>query len=352
MKDGVTVLICTYNGSRRLAQTLQHLAAQKVGSDLSWNILLVDNASTDGSAEIAQELWETYGAPAELRVYNQPVPGLNPSREAGFQQADHEFIIACDDDNWLQQDFVATAYAIMKRNPSIAVLGSLGELVYEVEAPAWLSSYCIYASGPQAPQNGKVESNKVYGAGSIVRKSAYQKIIKAGFKSLLTDRMASTLTSGGDHEFCYAFALAGYDIWYDDRLKFKHFIEKERISWKYYRRYIKESARCFEVLEPYKILSHHGNLSDLELYAQLTRSFGYHVKRLMPTWLGYTFGQKDSWQYHANYIQHQLLLTRLKSYYLPDRLVRILANFSKVKAFKNRLEHLQSVTTKDKKVVL
>ena len=89
----------------------------------------------------------------------------------------------------------------------------------------------------------------------LLKKYAYFNLQKLGFKSLLTDRKGMELSSGGDYELCYAFALAGYDLLYDDRLHFKHFITKERLTWEYFMRYAKESAKCFDVLEAYKFVA-------------------------------------------------------------------------------------------------
>ena len=47
----------------------------------------------------------------------------------------------------------------------------------------------------------------------------------------------------------------GYDIWYDDRLRFTHFITSERLTWEYYLRYAVESSKCFNVIESYKMIA-------------------------------------------------------------------------------------------------
>ena len=61
-------------------------------------------------------------------------------------------------------------------------------------------------------------------------------------------------SSGGDYELCLALAIAGFIIWYDERLTFRHFITRDRTTVEYYRKYLKESAKCLEVLHPYKVI--------------------------------------------------------------------------------------------------
>jgi glycosyltransferase involved in cell wall biosynthesis len=49
--DGLSVIICCHNGASRLFATLSHLKAQQI-ANRQWEVLLVDNASTDGSGEL------------------------------------------------------------------------------------------------------------------------------------------------------------------------------------------------------------------------------------------------------------------------------------------------------------
>jgi GT2 family glycosyltransferase len=44
---GVSVVVCCHNSASRLPTTLHHLAAQEVPRDLGWEVIVVDNASTD-----------------------------------------------------------------------------------------------------------------------------------------------------------------------------------------------------------------------------------------------------------------------------------------------------------------
>jgi glycosyltransferase involved in cell wall biosynthesis len=315
VKEGISIVICTYNGASRLPTTLHHLAMQVVPRELNWEIVVVDNASTDASAQVAREEWSKYKSSGAFSIVYQPIPGLSSAREMGFAKARYNFIIMCDDDNWLNPKYVALAFEIMQANPKIGLLGGNGEFVYEIEPPDWLRGHSMYAGGPQAPQSGPATDFKLYGAGSVLRKSAYDLVYQSGFRSLLSDRMAAQLTSGGDHELCYALALAGFDIWYDERLTFKHFIARDRINWEYYIRYIRESASCFELLEPYKILLKKRSTDWVSFYGGLTQSFFYHVKRFVPAWWNHSVQTEDSLEAKKlRQLRYVSLRIRLKSY--------------------------------------
>src|SRR5690606_27229141 len=123
---------------------------------------------------------------ARFSLLVQPTLGLTYARELALEKARYEFILFCDDDNWLSESYVSVAYDLMLQHSSIGVLGGYGELVYETTPPGWAASYTVFANGRQAPRSGKVLRNAVYGAGCVIRKTAYDKIHSAGFKPMLT----------------------------------------------------------------------------------------------------------------------------------------------------------------------
>ena|SRR5690349_8674629 len=257
---GVSIIICCHNGASRLPETVRHIARQRVPASVDWEFLIIDNGSTDDSARVARMEWQKHKVGAPLRVVKEPALGLSYARARGFREARYEYTILCDDDNWLSEDYLATVFEILSENLNIGALGGFGKIVYEVEPPAPELSY-IFAAGPQAPRSGKVLDNKVYGAGCAIRHSAYQKLLGSGFKSMLTDRRGTELSSGGDYELCLALAIMGYDIWYDERLRFIHFITAERLTWDYYLRYAYESSRGFNILTSYKWVAANAKLN-------------------------------------------------------------------------------------------
>jgi hypothetical protein len=167
----------------------------------------------------------------------------------------------------------------MLSNTDIGALGGHGQLVFEVDPPEWVKSFNVFAAGAQASKSGLVKRNTLYGAGCVIRKSGYEAIMKAGFRSLLTDRLGKELSSGGDYEICYALVMAGYDIWYDERLVFKHYIPKERFTKEYYIQYLRESSKCFEVLEPYKIICEKKFLNFKNFRLMMFKLLFYYVRQ-------------------------------------------------------------------------
>ncbi len=252
--QGISIVICCHNGSKRLVQTIRHIAMQRVPYYIPWEVIMIDNGCTDDSVAVARAEWQKHRVTTYFRIVQEPVLGLSYARARGFREAYYSFIVLCDDDNWLDENYVKCVYHIMLEKPNIGALGGFGKLEYEVDPSVIELSY-VFAAGEQAPRSGKVKENRVYGAGCVIRHSAWEKLVKSGFKSLLTDRRGEELSSGGDFELCYALAILGYDIWYDERLRFTHFITRERLTWEYFIRYAVESSKCFNVLSSYKLVA-------------------------------------------------------------------------------------------------
>jgi glycosyltransferase involved in cell wall biosynthesis len=224
---GISVVICCYNSEARLPETLKHLAMQQVPADISWELIIVNNASTDGTAKAAGKLWERFDvAGCNMTMLEEPRPGKNFAFEKGVRAARYDFILTCDDDNWLAPDYIARACAIMKSDEQIGALGGCG--MFEPEAPMnpEISAFTDhFVNGPQT----EVETNPwVYGAGSIYRKDAILNLLDNGWRQITTGRKGKSLICGEDVEICLMLYLTGYKIRASNELLFRHFVPHKR----------------------------------------------------------------------------------------------------------------------------
>jgi len=238
-RKGVSVVICCYNSAKLLAVTLEHLSRQKTRKYVDWEVVIVNNASTDNTSEVAATEWKKYpDCKGSLRIAYQPIPGLAAAREKGIEESKYEYIVFCDDDNWLDENFVQNVVRLMRSNPEVAIAGAETQEVCEVEPPEWFHKWknWSYAVGEQFDRPGDITWSRgfVWGAGMVLRRKALDKLYGDGFKSLLTDRKGKELASGGDTEICYAMRLAGWRIWYDPELKLKHYMTAPRLKWEYF----------------------------------------------------------------------------------------------------------------------
>ncbi|MCX8008602.1 MAG: glycosyltransferase family 2 protein [Patescibacteria group bacterium] len=115
MNIPVSVVIPAYNEERYIGRVLECLMKQTIQG---FEIVVVDNNSTDKTAEIAR----SYGA----RVVKEKIQGMIPARERGFQEAKGEIILRTDADTIVPPHWVETFYTAFQTHPDIvAASGNL-----------------------------------------------------------------------------------------------------------------------------------------------------------------------------------------------------------------------------------
>lgn len=230
-QTGVSVIICCYNSAARLGETLQALAGQRFRQPVNWEIVLVDNASTDNTAVIAESIWASMGKVAPIRIVEEPEPGLIHARNKGIRTASYSIVLFCDDDNRLSAGYVEGMFRLLEEDADLGACGGMGIPAFGADKPAWFDEYQeAYAVGPQTlnEENGRILN--LYGAGLAVKKTALERLEKTGFVSIMTGRTGASLSSSEDTELTYALVLMGYRLHYAPGLTFLHFLPRRRLT--------------------------------------------------------------------------------------------------------------------------
>jgi glycosyltransferase involved in cell wall biosynthesis len=255
MKKGVSIVICTYNGKDRLGNTLMHIARQKdINFDLE--VLLVDNNSSDGTSESALNIWRELGDPFELKIILERRPGTMHARKRGINESTYRYMLYCDDDNWLNPNYVSVAFSIINSQDSIAAVGGLGIIEYEkgFKIPKWVAPYeRNYGTGTQGKTDGDTTDYKgcLYTAGAILDRVWLDKLYRMGFVSSLTGRIGKSLVAGEDTELTYALKLIGGKLYYSSKMHFQHFMPSSRITWNYLKRLYRAFGYAEYIISPY-----------------------------------------------------------------------------------------------------
>jgi len=277
---GVSIIVCTYNGASRLPTTLEYIFKQIIPKNVSTELILVDNNSTDKSYAIANDLVQKFNFEDRYSYVNEAKQGLNFAVRRGIKESKYDWILLCDDDNHLQNNYLEIGYEIISKNDKIGALGGYGIPLFESTEPAWFEKYAgSFALGSQNEFDGKINDKcaEIYGAGSFLRKAALKKFYDAGFQTIMSDRSGNKLTSGGDVERCFLIQLAGYEIWYDSRLTFKHLMPKNRLKWDYYLRLKSGIASGEALLSIYKQILNNRNLKNSQFLINYLSAMGKHI---------------------------------------------------------------------------
>lgn len=255
-QKGVSVVICCFNSKLRIVPTIEHLCRQK-DIDFPWEVILVDNNSTDGTAEIARETWHKNKGACPFRVINELKPGTMYARKKGIEMANYRYLLYCDDDNWLHETYLKIAFSIISKDENISVVGGMGLLEFEkgLAPPSWIFDFIKGFGGPQAREDGDTTYEKgcLYTAGAILDRIWLNRLYKLGFESTLKGRDGKSLAAGEDTELTYALKLIGGRLYYSSKMHFKHFMPRGRMAWPYLKRLWQSFGYSGFLISPYVI---------------------------------------------------------------------------------------------------
>ncbi|WP_367870663.1 glycosyltransferase [Luteolibacter sp. Populi] len=186
----ISVIVCTRNGSPRIAACLRALERQSLAPH---EIIVVDDGSTDGTADLVEK---EFSAVQLLRL--EP-SGLSAARNAGAEAAAGEFLAFTDDDCEPDQDWVAGLAVSFAR-------GWDGVGGPNLPPPPRDSIQAVVAAAPGAPSHVMLddeEAEHLPGCNIAVRRTAYFDI--GGFDPVFT-------TAGDDVDFCWRLRDKGYRL--------------------------------------------------------------------------------------------------------------------------------------------
>lgn len=288
-----------------------------VPAGINWEIIVIDNASTDDTASVSQKEWLQYNLPdISFTILNEPRPRKYYALATGVENAKYEYIIICDDDNWLDRTYLGQAYETIHSNPLFGAVGGQGIAVSDKELPGWFwEIQNNYATGAQMEGSGDISAKGyLWGAGMIFRRSLYKKV-NDNLPSLLLGPTQEETARAEDVELCMRFLLAGYRLYYDAKLIFSHYIEPGKLIDNYREKLLDVSEYENRILNLYRKQIQINNLSGIKRILLLCTSWlRYIISRIFP--------QNRKWHsvYEAEIIY---LLSGFKLLMVSDEVVKM-----------------------------
>lgn len=163
----VSVIVPVYNVEAFLRECLESIEGQ---SFLNYEVLIINDGSTDGSAKIAQEFVDKY---ENWHLIHKENGGLSSARNVGIARAKGEYICFVDSDDYIEKDYLQKLY----------------DAACEYEADMVIADYHeVDASGIDLQKNKK---SMLYEQGLVVR-----------------DNILNALTFVGDNHYATAVVVA------------------------------------------------------------------------------------------------------------------------------------------------
>ena len=236
----ITVVLCTYNRCSSLAKALDSVAVSTLPQSVEWEVLLVDNNSSDHTREVASEFCKRY--PGRFRYLFETQPGLSNARNAGIREASGHIIVFMDDDVIVEPTWLQNLTATLHNNEWA---GAGGRILPEwtCSPPRWLSPEGRHAAGPlvafhPTPEAGQLNEPPI-GANMAFRANATKQV------GPFDERLGP---GAGGHEeeteMSQRMRRAGFRIGYAPKAIVYHEVDPSRANRERFIRIARERGRC------------------------------------------------------------------------------------------------------------
>ncbi len=231
-KIDLTICIPTYNGEKLLPEVLDRLRSQINIEQIGWEIIVVDNNSSDKTAKVVQDYQALWPKTYPLRYVLEETQGAAFARLRGVKEAKGEIIGFLDDDNIPDLDWVAEAYRFGQQHSQAGAYGSRIKGEFEGETPPgfWRIApfFALTQRGDKPLQYLPHQRILPPSAGLVVRKQAW--LASVPEKVILSGGRTGDLLPGEDIESMVYLQRAGWEVWYSPTLKVTHKIPSSRLE--------------------------------------------------------------------------------------------------------------------------
>jgi glycosyltransferase involved in cell wall biosynthesis len=233
-----SVIVCTYNRADSLKDTLDSLVRQRVPDDVSWNVIVVDNNSTDHTQEMVSR-YRDNGC-VGIRYVFEGRQGLSQARNTGISEADSEYVLFTDDDVVVAEDWVAQAIAAFRETDADIVGGRVLPL-WQTQPPKWLTEKLyVYLALLDYGDTGCYLERRVFNGANMAFNS--MTLMKSSLFNILLGRNSDKLYSGEEGELMCAIRNSGGTLYYAPQLVVYHKVPRERMEKAYFIRWVQDQA--------------------------------------------------------------------------------------------------------------
>ncbi len=242
----LTVAICTYNGANLIHEILDQLRSQVQTETIDWEVIVIDNNSSDSTAQVIKNYQKSWSCVYPLRYCFAPEQGLSFARRCAIKEAKGAIVAFLDDDNLPASDWVAQVALFGQKHPQAGAYGGQIHPLFEVEPPVGFERiarfFALFESKETFCYNQKYKSKykRMFppGAGIVFRKQAWLDSVpqRPVLKGVAGE---SLLFKGEDLETLSYIRNAGWELWFNAEMHINHKIPKTRLERTYLMRFFK-----------------------------------------------------------------------------------------------------------------
>jgi glycosyltransferase involved in cell wall biosynthesis len=228
--------MCTYNRGELLYDAVHSVLAQDDAITPPFELIVVDNNSTDGTRAIVEMVT---GVDGRVHYLFEPQQGLSYARNAGIRASRAPAIAFIDDDVRAQPDWVAAIIHAFEEHAGADIVGGRVLPMWPAAPPVWLTrdhwtplALVDYGEAPVAVT--AEQPICLVGANLALRRSLLDVV---GVFSTDFQRVKDSIGSLEDHEFQLRVLRTGRKSVYDPRVVVHAEIQASRLERAYHRRW-------------------------------------------------------------------------------------------------------------------
>lgn len=232
----ISVVVCTFNRATLLRQALESVASQETGGGFDYEVVVVDNGSTDNTGEVVAALASAARVP--VRLVHESIPGVAAARNRGVAEARGQWIAFFDDDQIADPRWLSELLWLAQQTGARCVGGAV-ELLLPAGVTRRLSLVCRRVLGAtgglttSCPYTRKI----MPGTGNVmIHRSVFEKV--GVFDVTLTQ-------AGEDVDLFRRIRAAGVASWYTPSAVVQHVIPPHRLDDDYFRWASLRVGACF-----------------------------------------------------------------------------------------------------------
>jgi len=242
----ISVILCTYNRCESLRTALASVARSTLPESVDWEVLVVDNNSSDQTSTVVREFSDKH--PARFRYLFEPKPGKSHALNSALQTTSSAVVAFMDDDVVVEPAWLANLTSGLK-DPAYAGAGGKILPQWMAPPPLWLPTTERYGLAPLAMFDLGAESGPLneapFGTNMAFRRNVFERY--GGFRTDLGPRPGSEIRNE-DTEFGRRVLEAGERLRYEPSAVVYHEVSKARLNQIYFLRWSFDKARA-DVLE-------------------------------------------------------------------------------------------------------
>jgi glycosyltransferase involved in cell wall biosynthesis len=139
----ISVCLCTWNRQRLLANTLAHFQQLTIPVNVDWELVIVDNASSDETPQVI----ERYAESLPIKSFVETTPGHCAARNKAVASMTGDFVLWTDDDVEVHTDWLKHYSTAFARQHSNDFWGGPIEARFESPKPDWIEDNWDILSG-------------------------------------------------------------------------------------------------------------------------------------------------------------------------------------------------------------